>query len=54
MMGEDPAGEHLQLILTARLRQRGVAHVVAQIKALVVDPPRARLGERNLPRGGCR
>ena len=45
---EDAAGEHLQLVLAARLRERGVAHVVAQIEALVVDPARAGLGERNL------
>ena len=45
---EDSAGEHLQLVLAARLRERGVAHVVAQVEALVVDPARAGLGERNL------
>ena len=48
VMGKDAAGEHLQFVLAARLRQRGVAQVVAQVKALVVDPARAGLGERNL------
>ena len=45
---EDAGGEHLQLVVAARLRERGVAHVVAQVEALVVDPARAGLGERNL------
>ena len=48
MVGEDAAGEHLQLVLAPRRRQRGVAHVVAQVEVLVVDPARAGLGERNL------
>jgi hypothetical protein len=35
-----------QLLEAGRLRQRGVAHVVAGVEVRVVDPHRPRLGER--------
>ena len=48
VVGEDTARQHLQLVLRARRRQRRVADVVAQVEALVVDPARPRLCERDL------
>ncbi len=46
-LGEDAAGEIAQLLLVARLRQPGVAQVVAQVEVRVVDPARAALPERD-------
>ena len=46
-LGEDPAGEALQLVLRARLGQRRVAHVVAEVEVRVVDPARPSLAERH-------
>jgi hypothetical protein len=43
--GEDARGERLQLVLGARLRQRGRADVETQVEVLVVDPLRPALAE---------
>ena len=48
LLGEDPPGQQEELLLGARLRQRGVAHVVLEAEARVVDPQRAtRAGGRH-------
>ena len=47
LLGEDASGEVLELLLRARSRQRGGAHVVAQVQVGVVDPPRPALAERH-------
>ena len=38
LLGEDARGQVLQLLLAARRGQRGVAHVVLEVEARVVDP----------------
>ena len=40
LLGEDPPGQQQQLLLGARVRQRGLAHVVLEVEARVVDPQR--------------
>ena len=47
-LGEEAAGEVLQLLLAAGRGQAGVAQVVAQVEVRVVDPDRAALVERDL------
>ena len=47
-LGEDAAGEVLQLLLAAGRRQAGVAQVVAQVEVRVVDPDRPALVQRDL------
>jgi hypothetical protein len=37
-LGEDPAGQPLELGLAARPGQRGMAHVVAHVEVGIVDP----------------
>ena len=46
LLGEDAAGQPSQLVLAGRLRERRVAHVVADVEVRVVDPHRPRLRER--------
>ena len=48
LLGEDPRGEVAQLLLGARRRQRGLAHVVVEVEVGVVDPDRAALLEGHL------
>ena len=43
---KDTAGQLAQLLVAARARQRGVAHVVVEVEARVVDPERAPQLER--------
>ena len=45
LLGEDPGGEVAQLLLGARRRQRGLAHVVVEVEVGVVDPDRPALVE---------
>ncbi len=47
LLGEDAAGQVLQLALGAGRGERGGAHVVAQVEVWVVDPLRAALAERD-------
>ena len=48
LLGEDPPGQQQELLLGARVRQRGVAHVVLEAEARVVDPQRpAGAGRRH-------
>ena len=47
-LGEQPPGQHLQLVLVAGRGQAGVAQVVAQVEVRVVDPHGAALLERHL------
>ena len=44
---EDASGQPLELLLAAGARQRGVAHVEADVEVGVVDPHRAALVERH-------
>ena len=46
LLGEDPRREVAQLLLGARRRQRGVAHVVVEVEEGVVDPDRPALARR--------
>jgi hypothetical protein len=39
-LGEDPSRQPAQLLDRARRRQRGVAHVIVDVEARVVDPER--------------
>ena len=41
LLGEDARGHVAQLLLGARRRQRGVAHVVFEVEGRIVDPERA-------------
>ena len=45
LLGEDPRGEVAQLLLGARRRQRGAAHVVVEVEEGIVDPDRPALLE---------
>ena len=45
LLGEDPRGEVAQLLVGARRRQRGLAHVVVEVEVGVVDPDRPALVE---------
>ncbi len=47
-LGEEPAGEVLQLLLGSGLRQARVTEVVAEVEVRVVDPDRAALVQRDL------
>ena len=47
LLGEDPRREVAQLLVGARRRQRGLAHVVVEVEVRVVDPDRAALVERD-------
>ena len=44
-LGEDPAGQSLEVALGAGARQRRVAHVIGQVEVRVVDPDRPALVE---------
>ena len=45
LLGEDPRRQVAQLLLGARRRQRGLAHVVVEVEVRVVDPDRPALAE---------
>ena len=45
LLGEDPRRQVAQLLLGARRRQRGLAHVVVEVEVGVVDPDRPALAE---------
>jgi hypothetical protein len=45
LLGEDPCGEHPELLLRPGLRERGVTHVVGEVQVRIVDPDRPALSK---------